>query len=124
MAVDTRPYLWGPLIACLCWSPAVHAQADSASSEAPSEASAELAQGPEEITVTGTRIKRRSIATAAPVSVLTKEDLLATGRTTVAEILQRLPVNQNGLNVQSNNGGNGSSQVNLRSLGANRTLVL
>ena len=81
-------------------------------------------KGPEEIVITGTRIKRKSIATPAPVSVVNKEDLLASGKTTIAEILQRLPVNQNGLNVQSNNGGNGASRINLRGLGAPRTLVL
>lgn len=77
----------------------------------------------EEIVITGTRIKRKSIATPAPVSVVNKEDLLASGKTTVAEILQRLPVNQNGQNIQSIRG-DGSSRINLRSLGANRTLVL
>ncbi len=80
--------------------------------------------GVEELLITGSRIKRKSIATAAPVTVVNKEDLLATGRVSIAEILQQLPSQANGLNTQFNNGGNGASRINLRSVGAERTLVL
>ena len=76
------------------------------------------------VTVIGSRIKRRSIATAAPVSVIDGEDMLAVGRPSVAEILQRLPSSANAINLQFNNGGNGAARINLRSLGAARTLVL
>ena len=72
----------------------------------------------------GSRIKRRTIATAAPVSVIDGEDMLAVGRPSVAEILQRLPSSANAINLQFNNGGNGAARINLRSLGTARTLVL
>lgn len=88
-------------------------------------AEAEVAEGEiATITVVGSRIKRRTIATAAPVSVIDGEDMLAVGRPSVAEILQRLPSSANAINLQFNNGGNGAARVNLRSLGAPRTLVL
>ena len=76
------------------------------------------------VTVVGTRIKRKSVATAAPVTVIDGEDMLAVGRPSLAEILQRQPFSSNAINLQFNNGGNGSARVNLRSLGADRTLVL
>jgi iron complex outermembrane receptor protein len=76
------------------------------------------------VTVVGSRIKRKTIATAAPVSVIDGEDMLAVGRPSVAEILQRLPSSANAINLQFNNGGNGAARVNLRSLGTARTLVL
>jgi outer membrane receptor protein involved in Fe transport len=78
----------------------------------------------EEIVVTGTRIKRKSLATAAPVSVLTKDDLLNSGMSSIGEILQNLPANANALNVQFNNGGTGATRVDLRGIQAVRTLVL
>lgn len=76
------------------------------------------------ITVTGSRIKRKSIATAAPVSVIDIEDIQAVGRPSLAEVLQRLPSAANAINLQFNNGGNGAARINLRSLGTERTLVL
>ncbi len=87
-------------------------------------AAADTSEGVEDIQVTGTRIKRKSIATAAPISVVTRQDLLASGRVAIEQILQQLPFNGNALNTQQNNGGNGAATINLRSLGANRTLVL
>ena len=81
-------------------------------------------KGLEEIIITGTRIKRKSLATAAPVTVLTRDDLLSAGMMSVGEILQNLPANANAINVQFNNGGDGTTNVDLRGLGAFRTLVL
>ncbi|SEU10194.1 TonB-dependent receptor plug domain-containing protein [Stigmatella erecta] len=78
----------------------------------------------EEIVVTGSRIPRKELTTAAPVTVLDKAQIEATGRTTIAEILQNLPEQSNAINTQYNNGGDGSSRVNLRGIGASRTLVL
>ena len=102
------------------------AQAETTQEASEEVAQAEPAQGGnvEELLITGSRIKRKSIATAAPITVVSKEDLLASGRTTIAEILQRLPVNSGAINIQVNNGGTGASTINLRGLGAARTLVL
>jgi outer membrane receptor protein involved in Fe transport len=58
------------------------------------------------------------------VAVLDKSTLEASGLTTVGDILQKLPAQSNAINVQFNNGGDGSTRVNLRGLGSQRTLVL
>ena len=114
--------------ACLAYQPAARAQAPvGAEEEVGTTDELAAAEGDDEteiINVTGSRIKRRSIATPAPITVIGKDDILATGKATIAEVLQRLPVAANAINVQFNNGGNGASRVNLRSLGAARTLVL
>src|SRR5262249_58354674 len=52
------------------------------------------------------------------------EKLQSAGITNVGDVLQKIPAQGNALNAQNNNGGDGSTRVNLRSLGANRTLVL
>jgi outer membrane receptor protein involved in Fe transport len=76
------------------------------------------------VVVTGSRIPRLEVTTAAPVTVISKEQIEATGRTSIGEILQTIPEQSNGINTQFNNGGDGSTRINLRGLGASRTLVL
>ncbi|TAN05603.1 MAG: TonB-dependent receptor [Rhodanobacteraceae bacterium] len=79
----------------------------------------------ETIVVTGTHIRAVDIETEQPVTVLTRADLTRTGLTGVADIVQSLMVADGPtLNRNVNNGGTGELTVNLRSLGANRTLVL
>jgi outer membrane receptor protein involved in Fe transport len=63
-------------------------------------------------------------APAAPVTVLDRKQLEATGLSSLGEILQRLPEQSNATNTQVNNGGSGATRVNLRGLGSERTLVL
>jgi iron complex outermembrane recepter protein len=85
---------------------------------------AEEAEG-EVIEITGSIIpKSRELTTAAPVTVVDRRDLEAAGVTSVGDILQNLPAQANGINVQFNNGGDGSTRVDLRGLGSKRTLVL
>jgi len=78
----------------------------------------------ETITVTGSRIKRTDIETSQPVFVLEREDLARTGLASVGDILQDLTTNGAALNTTFNNGGDGTTAVDLRDLGTNRTLVL
>lgn len=78
----------------------------------------------EEMVVTGSRLPRKELTTAAPVTVIGREQLEATGRATIGEILQNLPEQSNATNTQVNNGGSGATRVNLRGLGTQRTLVL
>jgi iron complex outermembrane receptor protein len=78
----------------------------------------------ETITVVGSRIKRTDIETSQPVFVIEREDLQKTGLSSVGDILQDLTTSGAALNTTFNNGGNGETNVNLRNLGANRTLVL
>ena len=99
--------------------------------EAPTLTDAELAKlaeqeakGEEVIVVTGSTIERRELTTPAPVTVLDRQDLDAAGVSTVGDIIQKLPANSNAINAQVNNGGDGSTRVDIRGLGSNRTLVL
>jgi iron complex outermembrane receptor protein len=87
-------------------------------------AEAEADDGGEVIVITGSAIGRRELTTPAPVSVVDKADLEASGVTSVGDILQNLPAQSNGINVQFNNGGDGTTRISLRGLGSDRTLVL
>ena len=84
------------------------------------------AQKIEKIEVTGSNIKRVDAETVAPVQIISREDIKASGRNTVAEVLRELAINQgNSFNEQSvNSFAPGTSGVSLRGLGAKNTLVL
>ncbi|HSR97801.1 MAG TPA: TonB-dependent receptor, partial [Kofleriaceae bacterium] len=58
------------------------------------------------------------------MSVVTREDLDASGRAELGDILQALPSQTNGGNAQVNAGGDGTTRINLRGLGVARTVVL
>lgn len=78
----------------------------------------------EEIVVTGSRIPRVELTTAAPVTVLNRTQIESSGRPSIGDILQSIPEQSNAINTQFNNGGDGATRVNLRGLGTARTLVL
>ncbi len=78
----------------------------------------------EDITVTGSRIRRKDLTTAAPVTVISREQVVASGKVSVGDFLQSLPEQGNAINTQVNNGGSGATRISLRGLGAQRTLVL
>jgi iron complex outermembrane recepter protein len=78
----------------------------------------------ETVTVVGSRIKRTDLETSQPIFVVSREDLQKTGLTSIGDILTRLTSNGATLNTVFNNGGNGETRIDLRNLGANRTLVL
>lgn len=76
------------------------------------------------IEVTGSRIKRVDVETSQPIFQLSREDIQAQGLTSIGDVIQNISANGSALNSTLNNGGNGESQVDLRYLGSNRTLVL
>jgi len=78
----------------------------------------------EEITVTGSRVRRKDLTTPAPITVISKEQVQASGKVSIGDFLQALPEQGNAINTTVNNGGNGSTRVSLRGLGTDRTLVL
>jgi iron complex outermembrane receptor protein len=90
----------------------------------PDDTGEEPVFGSEVIVVTGSIIERRELTTPAPLAVLDKADLDAAGVASIGQILQNLPSQSNAINVQFNNGGDGSTRISLRGLGAGRTLVL
>ncbi|MGH8213439.1 MAG: TonB-dependent receptor, partial [Rhodanobacteraceae bacterium] len=77
------------------------------------------------IVVTGTHIRGVDVETEHPLQVITTQDIRRTGLTSVANVVQSLVADSGQtMNRNVNNGNDGEETVNLRSLGANRTLVL
>ncbi|XOV86524.1 MAG: TonB-dependent receptor domain-containing protein [Pseudomonadota bacterium] len=79
----------------------------------------------EEVMVTGSRIRRQDERSASPVQTLSEEDLRIDGSLTLGETLQHLPSVGSSLNSNGSAGtSHGTRSLNLRSLGANRSLIL
>jgi iron complex outermembrane recepter protein len=77
------------------------------------------------VVVTGSRIPRSAdTETSQPVLTLDRQAIEATGLTSIGDVVQQISTNGAALNTTFNNGGNGTTQVSLRNLGSNRTLVL
>ena len=76
------------------------------------------------IEVTGTRIKRTDVETAQPVTIISAQQLKATGLNSIGDILQSVTQSGASLNTTFNNGGNGRTNLDLRYFGPNRVLVL
>lgn len=95
--------------------------------DAPPEQSAQAAES-EAIVVTGSRITRDGYQAPTPVTVALTDELLKAAPTGIPEGLNRLPqfVGSSGPNRQGNIFGtpNHGNLLNLRGLGANRTLIL
>jgi iron complex outermembrane receptor protein len=80
----------------------------------------------EEVVITGSRIRRVDEETASPVFVMDQNTIANTGVQTLGDLMMRVPaISGAATNPQVNNGGGtGESNVELRGLGAQRTLVL
>jgi iron complex outermembrane receptor protein len=94
-------------------------------------APAQSAQGPnvEEIVVTGSRIVRDGYEAPTPVSVLSEETIQAAAPENIADFVNKLPSVVGSAtpltsNLSFSNGQAGLNTLNLRGLGASRTLVL
>ncbi len=77
-----------------------------------------------EIVVTGTRIPTPNLTSVAPVTSVTAADIKAQGVTRVEDLINSLPQAFAAQGSMVSNGSNGTATVNLRGLGAARTLVL
>ena len=98
----------------------VAAAQDQSESE---ETMAEEAQ--ERIQVTGSRIKRTDMEGDLPVTVIDREDIDMSGDMSISDILRDTTFNSTGsFRPQSGSSAQGVSMVDLRGLGASRTLVL
>ena len=89
-------------------------------------ANAQQADNVESITVTGSRVISEIANSPTPLTIITSDQLLATTPTNIPDALQKLP-NISGSNARSQGNGatnNGGTTLGLRSLGANRTLIL
>lgn len=104
---------------------AIVAAAEEAAQETVAEAEASM----DEITVTGSRIKRTEFNTTSPIQVITSERSQLAGLLDTSEILQNSTVSSgqqldNSFSGFVVNGGNGANSISLRGLGEQRTLVL
>jgi iron complex outermembrane receptor protein len=78
----------------------------------------------ERIEVTGTRIPSPNIESTSPVAVVTAADIKLEGVTRIEDMLNSLPQVFADFGASISNGATGTATVNLRNLGATRTLVL
>lgn len=78
----------------------------------------------EAIIVTGTRIARPDLEVTSPVNVIGAEEIGLRQPNAAEDLLRDLPSVRPSLGPGVNNGGDGSSSVDLRGLGTNRTLVI
>lgn len=76
------------------------------------------------IVVTGSRIRRNDLTTAAPLTVVNDEEFKLSGAVNVENVINALPQVVPGTTAFSNNPGGGVATLNLRNLGSQRTLVL
>lgn len=83
--------------------------------------------GDEVLVVTGTRIPRSNLASSIPTQIVNSDDIQASGETDLGEILTQIPGVDFSLSAESTHTSTqnaGLSVINLRNLGANRTLTL
>lgn len=76
------------------------------------------------IVVTGSRIARRDLTSASPLTVVSSEEFKLSGAVNVENVINTLPQVVPGTTSFSNNPGGGVATLNLRNLGSQRTLVL
>ncbi len=102
--------------------------AGAASAQTASSAAAAETAEPEDIVITGSRIRRADVVGVGPATVVGAAEIENTGITNVETILQRLPANAGYAGNQTSaywaSNGWGTATVNLRGLGQKRTLVL
>ena len=133
--VKTKLCSGAALAALLVANPAWAQDAPPADEMQPA-ATGDQAETPPDIVVTGSRIRRNPLNLDAPITFVDSEDMAKTGLNSVTDVLQRLPSAGGGLNSKFNSSGNsgnppdgggvgaGSAEIDLRYLGAKRTLVL
>ena len=78
----------------------------------------------EDIVVTGSRLPSADRTSSAPVTILDRGEIDATGATNVGELLRELPVASAAGNEAAGRGNNGAATVALRGLSPVNTLVL
>ncbi|MBC8116669.1 MAG: TonB-dependent receptor plug domain-containing protein, partial [Candidatus Saccharimonas sp.] len=82
------------------------------------------AQDQDTVVVTGSRIVSPNLLSISPVTALSAEEIVRTGRSSIEDVINELPQVFAAQGANVSNGSNGTATVNLRGLGSNRTLVL
>ena len=78
----------------------------------------------QEVVVTGSRIPQRNLTSESPVTTVGSQEAKLEGTTRVEDLINDLPQAFAAQNSNIGNGATGTATLNLRNLGANRTLVL
>src|SRR5687768_7953829 len=78
----------------------------------------------QEVVVTGSRISTPNMTSISPVTAIAAEDIAATGKMRVEDIINQLPQAMAAQGSTISNGSTGTATVDLRGLNAKRTLVL
>src|SRR3954447_18593203 len=94
-----------------------------APSQAPSAAPAPRQEG-QLIVVTGSRIPRRNLTAVSPLTIVKGEEVKLQGAVLTEDLINQLPQVTPDQGAFISNGASGTATVNLRNLGASRTLVL
>jgi len=111
--------------ATICLSVAAQAQAQAQTQASSSEGQEASPSETDGIVVTGSRIARPELESPMPISVVSMARAIDQGRLTVVDALSVVPSIAPGGNAYGNaQSGAGLASVNLRNMGANRTLVL
>jgi outer membrane receptor protein involved in Fe transport len=78
----------------------------------------------EQVQVTGTRITTPGTTSTSPISSISAEEIRQSQPIAVEEVIKNLPAALPSIGPGTNNGTGGGATIDLRGLGANRTLVL
>ena len=90
----------------------------------------------EEVIVTGSRIRQNPLEERLPVLSVSADDYAASGATSIADFVQKLPISGSAINATNNSSGNlgyppdgggigaGAAEIDLRYLASKRVLVL
>jgi iron complex outermembrane receptor protein len=99
-------------------------QCSLAQAQAAPKVAAETSPELQEVVVTGSRIAAPNLVSISPVTAVTAEEIKTTGVVRIEDLLNSLPqvVADQGSGLSM--GSNGTATLNLRGLGAQRTLVL
>jgi iron complex outermembrane receptor protein len=90
----------------------------------------------DEVVITGSRIRQNPLEERLPVMSVSAEDYAASGATSIADFIQKLPISGSAINRTNNSSGNlgfppdgggigaGAAEIDLRYLSSKRVLVL
>lgn len=99
-------------------------EAEVQTAQAQTQAQAQVEEELEEIVVTGSRLSGTNITSPVPVVQVSSEEIDVRGAVRIEDVLNILPQAVAGQTSEVSNGASGTSTLNLRGLGAIRTLTL
>src|SRR5579884_1571260 len=128
----TRAAVLPFVVSCVVAASGAHAQSAQQGPAGPDGAGGQAGQPaaapvPEEVTVTASRIARSGFTAPTPTTIIGSEQIEQQGATNIAQVLNELPSVKADVSAQTNGVRAitpGANYVDLRGLGAIRTLVL